>query len=118
MSETVSPFRQRVYEALRRVPRGRVTTYKLLGEAIGCASSQAIGQALRHNPYAPEVPCHRVIRTDLTLGGFSGKTEGKAIRRKLDLLREEGVEFVSGRLKDPSKIYPFSIHKFSLENPD
>ena len=66
MTEAVTPFRQRVYDALCRVPRGRVTTYKLLGEAIGCASSRAIGQALRNNPFAPEVPCHRVIRTDLT----------------------------------------------------
>ena len=107
MSETVTPFRQKVFDALCRVPKGRVTTYKLLGEAIGCTSSRAIGQALRHNPFAPRVPCHRVIRTDLTIGGFAGRVEGAKIRKKLRLLEEEGVRFKNGRLKDPNQVFTF-----------
>jgi methylated-DNA-[protein]-cysteine S-methyltransferase len=103
----VSDFRMSVYEALRTVPRGRVTTYKALGAAIGCASPRAIGQALRDNPYAPEVPCHRVIRTDLTIGGFAGATDGEEIARKRRMLSEEGVPFRDGRLADPNQVFCF-----------
>ena len=84
-------FEQRVYAATRRIPRGRVTTYQMLAREISCGSNQAVGQALKRNPFAPEVPCHRVVRTDLTLGGFAGQTEGKKITKKKRLLKEEGV---------------------------
>jgi len=84
-------FEQRVYAATRRIPKGRVTTYKKLAREIGCGSNQAVGQALKRNPFAPEVPCHRVVRTDLTLGGFAGQTVGKEIIRKTKMLRKEGV---------------------------
>lgn len=104
---TVTSFARRVYDALRTVPAGRVTTYKLLARAVGCGSCQAVGQALRHNPYAPEVPCHRVIRSDLTIGGFAGKTDGDKIRSKLRLLASEGVEFTQGRLAEPERLWRF-----------
>lgn len=103
----VTPFEQRVYDAARKIPRGRVTTYKLLARAVGCGSSQAVGQALKHNPFAPKVPCHRVIRSDLTIGGFSGRTDGAEVGRKLRLLRAEGVAFQEGRLADPDQIYRY-----------
>ena len=72
----VTLFQERVYSALRKVPRGRVTTYKELGHALKSTAYRAIGQALRCNPYAPEVPCHRVVASDGTLGGFKGKRAG------------------------------------------
>ncbi len=101
----ISAFQERVYRAARRIPRGRVTTYKLLAAAIGCRSPRAVGQALRHNPFAPEVPCHRVIRTDLTVGGFMGEEQGPLRRRKIDLLRREGVLFRRGVLIDAARLY-------------
>ena len=61
-------FQQKVYDALLLIPKGKVTTYKMLGDFINCRSAQAIGQALTRNPYAPKVPCHRVIKTDGTIG--------------------------------------------------
>ncbi|MCB9807571.1 MGMT family protein [Candidatus Peribacteria bacterium] len=67
----MTPFQQKVYDALLLIPCGKVTTYKLLGDFIGCKSAQAIGQALTKNPHAPEVPCHRVIKTDGTIGGYA-----------------------------------------------
>ena len=88
-----SEFEQRVYAATRKIPRGKVTTYKLLAAEIKCGSNQAVGQALKRNPFAPEVPCHRVLRTDLTIGGFYGQTEGPEIVRKKKMLHEEGVDF-------------------------
>ena len=89
----VTAFEDRVYQATRLIPRGKVSTYKLLAEAIGCRSSRAVGQALKRNPFAPAVPCHRVVRSDRSLGGFAGRTEGVSIRKKRNLLKSEGVGF-------------------------
>ena len=103
----VTEFQGRVYAATRRIPRGKVTTYKSLAQAIGCGSSQAVGQALKVNPFAPEVPCHRVIRSDLTIGGFSGQLEGPEIAEKKALLSKEGVRFNRDRLSNPEDVYLF-----------
>ncbi len=89
----ITPFQRRVYEALLEVPRGSVTTYGALARRIGCRSAQAVGQALRANPFAPRVPCHRVVAADGSLGGFCGQREGKEILRKRRLLESEGVCF-------------------------
>jgi methylated-DNA-[protein]-cysteine S-methyltransferase len=99
-----SPFARKVYTALRRIPAGRVITYAALARRIHCRSARAIGQALRANPFAPEVPCHRVIASDLTPGGFQGRTNGLALAQKLRLLRSEGVTFAHGRLADSARL--------------
>lgn len=90
---SVTPFQQRVYDATRRIPRGKVTTYADLARAIGCRSARAVGQALRRNPFAPEVPCHRVVASDFHLGGFNGRTDGAELDRKKRMLESEGVGF-------------------------
>jgi len=101
MERKPTPFESKVYEALCRVPAGRVVTYKTLGKAVGCNSGQAIGNAMRRNPYAPEVPCHRVIPASLNLGGYSGETSGEKVETKKNLLEGEGVFFdETGRLAD------------------
>ncbi len=86
-------FERKVYDALQLIPRGKVSTYGLLGRYISCRSAQAIGQALRRNPFAPDTPCHRVVRGDLTIGGFSGQNGGEPVERKRRLLESEGVSF-------------------------
>lgn len=96
----VSEFDSRVYAAVSRVPRGRVSTYAAIASSIGCGSARAVGQALKRNPFAPEVPCHRIIRSDLTIGGFKGKVKGGAIACKIELLKTEGVFFRNGALVD------------------
>ena len=104
----VTLFQSRVYAALCRVPAGRVTTYGALGRAAGCASAQAVGQALRRNPFAPEVPCHRVIAADGTIGGFSGRRAGPELARKRRVLADEGVVFDgTGRLAEPQRLFRF-----------
>jgi methylated-DNA-[protein]-cysteine S-methyltransferase len=104
MASAPTPFARRVYTELCKIPAGRVTTYAALGRRIGCGSPRAIGQALRANPFAPQVPCHRVIASDLTPGGFSGKTSGPELARKLRLLAAEGVLFRKHRLADPARV--------------
>ena len=106
--DKVTEFQRRVYDTTRKIPRGRVTTYGYLAKAIGCRSSRAVGQALKVNPFAPEVPCHRVIRSDLTIGGFSGALKGPQIEKKKTLLREEGVRFDGDRLSNPQDLYTFA----------
>jgi methylated-DNA-[protein]-cysteine S-methyltransferase len=86
-------FQEKVYEVTRMIPRGRVVSYAAVSAAIDCRSPRAVGQALRANPYAPEVPCHRVVATDRKLGGFFGDRTGAAIARKIALLKSEGVDF-------------------------
>lgn len=101
----VTPFQTRIYEALDRVPRGRVVTYAGLGAMVGCGSSRAVGQALKRNPFAPRVPCHRVITSDLRVGGYAGERDGEKVRRKLALLDAEGVRFAQGRLEDAARVW-------------
>ena len=88
-SRGLSPFRLRVYLELLNVPHGETITYGELARRIGCGSAQAVGQALRHNPFAPEIPCHRVIAADGSLCGFGGSRSSKALRRKQALLDSE-----------------------------
>lgn len=106
--EGVTPFQRRVYMALQSVPVGRVTTYKLLAKALGIQSPRAVGQALRLNPFAPEVPCHRVISSDFSIGGYSGERYGAQVEKKRQLLATEGVVFGDGRLADIERLFtPF-----------
>ena len=88
---TITPFQRRVYLELLNVPRGQTITYGELARRIGCRSAQAVGQALRRNPFAPHVPCHRVVAADGSLCGFNGQREGEQIERKHQLLIDEGA---------------------------
>lgn len=88
---SITDFQRRVYLALLDVPRGTTITYGALARRIGCRSAQAVGQALKRNPFAPWVPCHRVLAADGSIGGFHGQREGEMIEKKKRLLREEGA---------------------------
>ena len=88
-SRDISDFQRKVYLELLNVPCGETITYGELARRIGCKSAQAVGQALRRNPFAPDVPCHRVVASDGSLGGFFGHREGEYIKRKRQLLESE-----------------------------
>lgn len=97
----ITEFQRKVYLALLDIPHGVTISYRELGEKIGCRSAQAIGQALKRNPFAPDVPCHRVIASDGSIGGFHGERSGKMIEKKLKLLLEEGANLrYSAKLND------------------
>jgi methylated-DNA-[protein]-cysteine S-methyltransferase len=107
-SRPPTAFERRVYAAVSRIPRGRVATYGELARHLGCGSAQAVGQALRRNPFAPRVPCHRVVAASLAPGGFQGQRAGPALRRKLALLTKEGVRFSPGPAVDPTCVWRFA----------
>ena len=88
-STEITPFQRRVYLALLDVPAGTTITYGELAKRIGCRSAQAIGQALRRNPFAPDVPCHRVVAANGSLGGYMGERDGEQIEYKRRLLEVE-----------------------------
>lgn len=90
-STSITDFQRRVYLALLTVPCGETITYGELARRIGCRSAQAVGQALRRNPFAPDVPCHRVIAADGSLGGFHGERDGAMLEKKRALLLAEGA---------------------------
>ncbi|MBO3803133.1 MAG: MGMT family protein [Candidatus Brockarchaeota archaeon] len=99
-----------VYKLLKQVPKGRVTTYKALARAAGHpAAARAVGGIMRRNPYAPAVPCHRVVYSDGRLGGFGGS---RGVEAKAELLEKEGVKVKDGRLVDFANRYfdAFSVH--------
>ncbi|NMB83940.1 MGMT family protein [Candidatus Roizmanbacteria bacterium] len=97
-------LKNRVYKLLKQVPLGKITTYKLLAEASGTKAYRAIGQILKNNPYAPQVPCHRVVKNDGTVGGFMGKTSGKTVAKKIRMLVNEGIIFNGKKIVDFDKV--------------
>lgn len=79
---TLTPFRRRVYRILMSVPPGRWTTYSAISKHLN-SGPRAIGNAMKNNPFAPAVPCHRVLATDRSLGGYKGEwVNGENIRRR------------------------------------
>lgn len=94
-------FQYSVFAKTKLIPRGKVSTYKLLARAIGKPkAARAVGNALNKNR-DPRVPCHRVVRSDGAVGGFR---DGAAM--KIKILRKEGIKITNGRI---------SLKKYSYE---
>ena len=84
-------FQVKVWKYLKTISKGRVKTYKQVAIGINSPkSARAVANACAKNPYSPKIPCHRVIRSDGKLGGFSGPG-GKKSKKKL--LKKEGFSF-------------------------
>lgn len=88
-------FENAVYDLVRMVPTGKVLTYGGVSRLLGRGTARSVGTALSKNPYAPEVPCHRVVRGDGSLGGFDGHTSGPRLADKRRMLEDEGVSFLA-----------------------
>lgn len=101
----VPEFHRKIYSLLKKVPKGKVTTYKALAEAAKTKAYRAVGQAMKCNPYAPIVPCHRVVASDGSIGGFQGSRNpnGNKIKKKIRMLKAEGVKIDSNRISDFEK---------------
>lgn len=86
-------FNQKVWALCARLPKGKVTTYGQIASKLHSRAARAVGNALNKNPYAPDVPCHRVVGKDGALAGFAG-----GLRKKKRMLSDEGVTFVDGKI--------------------
>jgi len=92
-----------VYSLAKQIPRGKVTSYGELAAAVGQPeAARAIGSIMHVNPYAPVVPCHRVVHKDGRIGGFGDK---RGVARKIELLAVEGVHVEGGRVMDFKRVY-------------
>ncbi len=97
-------FSEKCYMLLRKVPKGKITTYKNIAKALGTRAYRAVGNAMNKNPYAPKVACHRVVKSNGEIGGFASGTENKR-----ELLKSEGIHIKNNKIQNFSKLlYEFN----------
>jgi len=89
----MSEFRSKCYKELIKVPKGKVTTYSELAKAVGTKAVRAVGTAMAKNEKLIEIPCHRVVKSDGSIGQYAS---GQA--KKIELLLEEGVPVENGKV--------------------
>jgi len=97
-------FNQRCYDILKKVPKGKVTTYKAIAHKLKSKAYRAVGNAMNKNPYAPKVPCHRVVNSNGEVGGFAHGT-----KKKVEMLQKEGIEIKNNKIVNFKKYF----YKFS-----
>lgn len=97
-------FNQKVWALTARIPQGKVVRYGDIARFLKTSGYRAVGNALNKNPYAPGVPCHRVVGSDGSLTGFAG-----GIAKKRDLLEREGLTL--GR-NGKIELTPAALHSF------
>lgn len=91
----ITSFEKKVYACVRIIPKGKVASYAWVAQKIGRpGSARAVGNALNKNPFAPQVPCHRVVCGDGRLGGFAS-----GVQEKEFLLKKEGVKIEKRKVK-------------------
>jgi len=95
-------FNERCYSLLRKVPKGKVTTYKEIAHALHSKAYRAVGNAMNKNPHAPKVPCHRVIKSNGEIGGFAPGT-----KEKISILKKEGVKIENGKIDLKKYLFKF-----------
>ena len=101
---TLSPYQQAILRILAEVPKGKIVTYGDLAKELAIRdpkyspnASRAVGTTMRNNVCGPYIPCHRVIKSDGSIGNFRGGESG-AVNEKIKMLRNEGVEVVKGKI--------------------
>jgi O-6-methylguanine DNA methyltransferase len=100
-------FARRVYELTRRIPLGKVSTYQAIARAMKKpGASRAVGNALNKNPFAPQVPCHRVVRASGAIGGFASGP-----MKKTAMLKREGVVVHAGCVDLSRYLYDFKVKR-------
>jgi methylated-DNA-[protein]-cysteine S-methyltransferase len=87
-------FNEKVWALTARIPKGKVVTYRQIAQALGTEAYRAVGNALNRNPFAPQVPCHRVVGSSGALTGFAG-----GLPEKHRLLADEGVPLRNGKVE-------------------
>ena len=97
-------FNIKCYQNLALIPKGMVSTYKALAESLNSKAYRAVGNAMAKNPNPISVPCHRIIRSDGSLGGYA-----LGINKKIQLLKKEGILIKDNKVVDfENKLYQFN----------
>lgn len=91
-------LQKKVYGLCKKIPKGKVATYKIIAKKIGTKAYRAVGMALNKNPFA-KVPCHRVVGSNGHLIGFA-----HGLKKKEELLREEGIKTRNNKIMDFEKV--------------
>ncbi len=91
-------FNQKVYEIVKDIPKGKVMTYKSVAEKLGSKAYRAVGNALKNNPDPKQIPCHRVIKSNLEIGGYFGHIDDYLSKEKENKLKSEGVKIENGKV--------------------
>ena len=99
-------FSEQCYLLLRKVPIGKVTTYKEIAEALKTKAYRAVGKAMKQNIDAPKIPCHRVVCSNGNIGGYMG-SDKENIKSKIELLRAEGVDIKYNKIDLDKYLYKF-----------
>ena|SRR3989338_5792573 len=87
-------FNEKVWALFRKIPKGKVTTYKLVAKALGKPNAtRAVGNACRANLHAPKIPCHRVVKSNGSVGGYA-----YGQKKKIALLAKEGIKVKNGKI--------------------
>ena len=97
-------FENKVYEICRKIPKGKVSTYKLISEKLGIRAYRAVGNALNKNPYThKKVPCHRIVNSNGLIGGFAA-----GVNNKKRILEKEGIEVKNNKIVNfDKKLFKF-----------
>ena len=95
-------FQERCYSLLQKLPRGKVTTYKALAQALNSQAYRAVGTAMKNNLSPIKVPCHRVIKSSGEIGNYS-----QGVAKKIALLKKEGVEIINNKVELSKYLYNF-----------
>ena len=106
----MTPFQVKVLKLCCSIPKGKVSSYGAMAKELDSVP-RAVGQAMRSNPFPPQVPCHRVVAQSRAIGGFAGHTEldSPEIRKKIQLLKDEGVRFdANGKVAPDCMLASFS----------
>jgi len=92
---------EEVYEIVKKIPKGRISTYKEVARALGNEKlARAVGQILRRNKDPMRIPCYRVVKSNGEVGGYS-----LGVEMKIKLLKEDGIEIEDGRIKEFDKLF-------------
>lgn len=94
-------FNEKVLVLTKKIPRGKVSTYKLIAQALGSQAYRAVGTALKNNSKPIIIPCHRVVKSTGEVGDYSGRGR---VKGKIKLLKREGVEVKQGKVVDFEKV--------------
>jgi methylated-DNA-[protein]-cysteine S-methyltransferase len=104
MNSVNNSFNERCYELLKLIPKGKVTTYKEIARALQTNAWRAVGSAMAKNEHLFDIPCHRVVRSDGSVGQYALGTD-----RKVEILIKEGVSVSNDKVNNLEMF----MHKFS-----